>query len=368
MENTQLTTETLSLMTLGALPGVGLKTLRTILIRYDSAMAALEALAQGADVCACSAEDLAEARRWAEAEMAYCEAHAVRILTLTDADYPARLRACADAPPYLFYRGAARLNAKYVVAIVGTRNITEYGKDLCRHLCQDLADFSPDVLVLSGLAYGVDIHAHRQALEANLPTVGVLAHGLDRLYPSAHRTTAIAMLNKGGLLTEYPRLTVPDKGRFLQRNRIVAGMADVVVVVESGIRGGALATARLARQYERPVYAFPGRANDEMSAGCNALLRDGRAKLITSAQDLLADWLGASMRGQGEATAPDLFAGLGADEERLVAVLRQHDARTLDQLAAATGMDHSLAASLLFDLNMRELVKTLPGGAYRLVR
>ena len=249
MENTQLTTETLSLMTLGALHGVGLKTLRTILTRYDSAMAALEALAQGADVCACSAEDLAEARRWAEAEMAYCEAHAVRILTLTDADYPARLRACADAPPYLFYRGAANLNAKYVVAVVGTRHITEYGKDLCRHLCRDLAAFAPDVLVLSGLAYGVDIHAHRQALEANLPTVGVLAHGLDRLYPSAHRTTAIAMLNKGGLLTEYPRLTVPDKGRFLQRNRIVAGMADVVVVVESGVRGGALATARLARQY-----------------------------------------------------------------------------------------------------------------------
>ena len=161
MENTQLTTETLSLMTLGALPGVGLKTLRTILTHYDSAMAALEALAQGADVCACSAEDLAEARRWAEAEMAYCEAHAVRILTLTDADYPARLRACADAPPYLFYRGAARLNAKYVVAIVGTRNITEYGKDLCRHLCRDLAAFAPDVLVLSGLAYGVDVHAHR---------------------------------------------------------------------------------------------------------------------------------------------------------------------------------------------------------------
>ena len=245
MENTQPTTETLNLMTLGALPGVGLKTLRTILARYKSATAALEAFARGAEVCACSAENLAEARQWAEAEMAYCEAHAVRILTMADADYPARLRTCDDAPPYLFYRGVANLNAKYVVAVVGTRHITEYGKDLCRHLCQDLADFSPDVLVLSGLAYGVDVHAHRQALAANLPTVGVLAHGLDRLYPSAHRTTAVEMLNKGGLLTEYPRLTVPEKGRFLQRNRIVAGMADVVVVVESGIRGVTTSAHRL---------------------------------------------------------------------------------------------------------------------------
>ena len=368
MENTQPTTETLSLMTLGALPGVGLKTLRTILARYKSAMAALEAFARGAEVCACSAEDLVEARQWAEAEMAYCEAHAVRILTMADADYPARLRACDDAPPYLFYRGAANLNAKYVVAVVGTRNITEYGKDLCRHLCRDLADFSPDVLVLSGLAYGVDVHAHRQALEANLPTVGVLAHGLDRLYPSAHRTTAIAMLNKGGLLTEYPRLTVPEKGRFLQRNRIVAGMADVVVVVESGIRGGALATARLARQYERPVYAFSGRASDEMSAGCNALLRDGRAKLITSAEDLLSDWLGVKAKAQEASPATDLFADLTRNEQKLIAVLKQHDCRTLDQLAADADLDHSVVASLLFDLNMRGFVKALPGGAYRLMR
>ena len=360
MENTQPTTETLSLMTLGALPGVGLKTLRIILARYDSATAALEAFARGAEVCTCSAENLAEARQWAEAETAYCEAHAVRILTMADADYPARLRICDDAPPYLFYRGVANLNAKYVVAVVGTRNITEYGKDLCRHLCRDLADFSPDVLVLSGLAYGVDVHAHRQALEANLPTVGVLAHGLDRLYPSAHRTTAITMLNKGGLLTEYPRLTVP--------NRIVAGMADVVVVVESGIRGGALATARLARQYERPVYAFPGRASDEMSAGCNALLRDGRAKLITSAEDLLSDWLGVKAKAQEASSATDLFADLTRNEQKLIAVLKQHDCRTLDQLAAEADLDHSVVASLLFDLNMRGLVKTLPGGAYRLVR
>ena len=176
------------------------------------------------------------------------------------------------------------------------------------------------------------------------------------------------MLNKGGLLTEYPRLTVPEKGRFLQRNRIVAGMADVVVVVESGIRGGALATARLARQYERPVYAFSGRASDEMSAGCNALLRDGRAKLITSAKDLLSDWLGVKVKAQEASPATDLFADLTRNEQKLIAVLKQYDCRTLDQLAADADLAHTEVSTLLFDLNMRGLVKTLPGGTYRLMR
>lgn len=203
--------------------------------------------------------DWTEVLNWAEKELEFCEKNRIKVFLRHDEDYPARLNECDDAPLVFYYRGNANLNARHVISIVGTRRITEYGRTVCQTFLRDLQALSPECLVVSGLAYGVDIHAHRACLEAGLPTVGILAHGLDRIYPALHRTTAAQMLNHGGLLTEYPTMTIPDKGNFIRRNRIVAGLSEATVVVESAEHGGALVTANLAVGYNRDVFAFPGR-------------------------------------------------------------------------------------------------------------
>ena len=179
------------------------------------------------------------------------------------------------------------MNALHIINMVGTRHATDYGTQLCTTFLRDLKTLCPDVLVVSGLAYGIDINAHRSALDNDLPTVGVLAHGLDRIYPSLHRKTAVEMLDKGGLLTEFPVGTTPDKHNFISRNRIVAGMCDATIVVESAAKGGSLITAELAESYHRDCFAFPGRVTDEYSKGCNQLIRDSKASLLLSAEDLV---------------------------------------------------------------------------------
>lgn len=223
----------------------------------------------------------------AEKELDFCEKNHIHCLTFHDQDYPSRLRECADAPLALFFRGNANLNALHIVSVVGTRQATPYGQDLCLRLIDDLHQLCPDVLVVSGLAYGIDIHAHRAALQHQLKTVGVLAHGLDRIYPAEHRKTAVHMLEQGGLLTEFMSRTTPDRQNFIRRNRIVAGMSDATIVVESAAKGGALITAELANEYHRDCFAFPGRCTDPYSAGCNLLIRNNQATLVTSAEDIV---------------------------------------------------------------------------------
>src|SRR5215217_203962 len=198
-----------------------------------------------------------DALRKAEAEMRFIEKQGIDVLFYTDAEYPKRLKNCVDSPVLLYNKGKANLNNARVVSIVGTRNITEYGRDLCKQLVEELRQY--DVLIVSGLALGVDVAAHKECLKHSVPTVGVVGHGLDRLYPSANSSTADKMLENGGLLSEYPSGTKPDRENFPQRNRIVAGMADVTVVIEAGIKGGALITAEIANSYNRDVFAFPGR-------------------------------------------------------------------------------------------------------------
>ncbi len=302
----------------------------------------------------------------AEEELAFCDKKGIRVLPLTDAAYSARLRETPDAPTVIYYQGTANLNAPHVLAIVGTRHITEYGRDVVRRLTADLGRLVPDSLVVSGLAYGVDVHAHRGALEAGLPTLGVLAHGRDRLYPAAHRETARQMLGRGGLVTEYPSGTRPVRGNFLQRNRIIAGLADATVVIESARRGGALTTARLAQEYDRDVFAFPGRTTDTYSEGCNALIRSCRAALVTSAEDILAA-LGWESAAPPDAAQPTLFPRLMPDEQCAYDALRDHAQRTAHDVAAATGLPIGRATSALFALEMKGLARTLPGGAYRLL-
>ncbi|MBR1733787.1 MAG: DNA-processing protein DprA [Alloprevotella sp.] len=301
----------------------------------------------------------AEALRWAEEEIAFCEENRIRVLCMNDPDYPERLRQCADAPLVLFYRGTADLNARHIVSVVGTRRITEYGRDLCRHFTEDLARLVPDAIIASGLAYGVDIHAHRGALQQGLETVGVLAHGFDRIYPAHHRDTAAQMACQGGLLTEYPIRTAPDKGNFVRRNRIVAGLSEATIIVESATKGGALITASLAQDYNRDVYAFPGRASDPYSAGCNALIRANGAGLITSAEDfaLAQGWITAREKDREAPVQRELFPELSDEERRLVEALHEADKKTISQLVAETSLPFNRTNALLLGLELKGILK-----------
>ena len=303
-----------------------------------------------------------------EAELTYARAHGISVLTLGDAAYPARLAEAPDAPLVLYALGHCDFNVRHVVSIVGTRRCTDYGRELCRHLAADLQRALPSTLVVSGLAYGIDIAAHRACLDSGLPTAAVLAHGLDQIYPRLHRPIAIEMLRTGGLLTEYMSQTRPDKLNFVQRNRIVAAMADATVVVESAARGGSLITASLAFGYSREVFTFPGRTTDAASAGCNQLIRSQRAALVTSAADIIS-----AMQWDADTTtaaAPrqqELFPNLTPDEAALADALRRHSGEcALQPLAVALEWPVSRVMATAFTLEMKGVVAPQPGSSYRL--
>ena len=303
----------------------------------------------------------------AEQEMAFAEKNRIRLLTRDDTDYPARLRECLDAPTLLYYRGSADLNCRHIVSMVGTRKATEYGRSFCQRFIRDLAQSCPDVLVVSGLAYGIDISSHRQALANGLQTIGVLAHGLDQIYPRMHRQTAVEMLHQGGLLTEYMSQTVPDKVNFVARNRIVAGMADAIIVVESAESGGSLITARIATDYNRDVFAVPGRIGDVASAGCNHLIRDNRACLLESAEDFVETMGWATQKKEKSPVQRELFPELSPDEMVIFRALQGSDGKHLNLLTVETNLPIGRLSSLLFDMEMRGIVRLLSGGTYRLV-
>ena len=308
--------------------------------------------------------------RRAEEEMAFANAHQVRVLHPACADYPRRLLECDDAPLVLYYRGTADLNQTRVLNIVGTRHATPYGEDLIRQFVADLRQWCSQVLVVSGLAYGVDICAHRQALQQGFETVGVLAHGLDDLYPSRHRDTARQMVGQGGLLTEFMTHTNADKINFVRRNRIVAGMSDACVLVESAARGGGLITAEIARGYSRDVFAFPGRVGDYYSEGCNNLIRDNGATLITSAHDFVCQmgWENDARLSTAhqQGIERQLFPELSPDEQKVVDTLRQHNDLQVNMLATQSGLSLAKLTSVLFELEMKGVVRTLAGGIYHL--
>ena len=310
----------------------------------------------------------ADALKRAEEEVKFCEKGNIRILALNDEDYPARLKETADPPLALFFLGNANLNAPRIISIVGTRKITEYGKSICQNFLPELKRTNPDTLIVSGLAYGVDIHAHRASLESNLPTVGILAHGLDMIYPSLHRDTARKMLAQGGLLTEYFSGTKPDKGNFVRRNRIVAGMSEATVVIESADRGGALITANIARDYDREVFAFPGRINDPYSAGCNKLIADQKAALITCAKDMTMalNWPDTSSAQQPRELS--LFPEFTDEEARVCLALKgSMEGVHINKLVVDLNIPVGNLTALLFELEMKGVVKPLVGGRYKLL-
>ena len=303
----------------------------------------------------------------AAAEMEFITKNNIRVLTMQDDDYPARLRECPDAPIILYYKGEADLNQRHIINIVGTRHCTSYGQDLVRRFITDLRQLCPDVLIVSGLAYGIDICAHRHALEMGFETVGVLAHGLDQIYPPHHRDTAVEMVKHGGLLTEYVSQTQALPNNFRQRNRIVAGISDATVLVESAIKGGGLITCRIAQEYGRDVFAFPGAVGMPYSEGCNKMIRNNTAALITSAQDLMESMGWQTLKQQPEAVERELFPDLSPEEKAVVTLLQQTNDLQLNIISVKTNIPIGQLTALLFSLEMKGVVKSLAGGTYHLL-
>ena len=292
-------------------------------------------------------------------------------MPLADDSYPARLRECPDAPIIIYYKGTADLNQKHVINIVGTRHCTTYGQDLVRRFITQLKELCPQVLIVSGLAYGIDICAHRQALASDLETVGVLAHGLEKIYPTQHRDTAAQMIRQGGLLTEYVSYSHMDKSNFVRRNRIVAGMTDATILVESGTKGGGLITCGIARDYNRDVFAFPGAVGAPYSEGCNNLIRDNGAALITSAEDFVKamGWETDQQlrQAQQQGIERQLFPELTPEEQTIVNALRQCNDQQINLLSVKSGIAIGPLTALLFSLEMKGVVKPYSGGTYHLL-
>ena len=313
-----------------------------------------------------------EARRRAEVELEYDLRYGIQPLCLNDEHYPQRLKECDDAPLMLFYKGNANLNQQRIINIVGTRHCTPYGEDIIRHFITELKQLSPRVLIVSGLAYGVDINAHRQALANGYETVAVLAHGLDDLYPSRHRETAIRMIEQGGLITEFLTQTNADKINFVRRNRIVAGMSDACILIESAAKGGGLITTGISQAYGRDVFAFPGRIGDTYSEGCNNLIRHNGAGLITSASDFVQDmgWQDDTilMKAHQQGIERSLFPELSAEEQAVVNVLTRNNDLQINMISTQSGIDIGKLTALLFTLEMKGILRTLAGGMYHLLK
>jgi len=305
----------------------------------------------------------------AEQEYEFIRKNRISCLSFHDEAYPSRLRECEDAPVVLFFKGNADLNSRHILNMVGTRNATDYGTQICASFLRDLKALCPDVLVVSGLAYGIDIHAHREALANELPTVGVLAHGLDRIYPHVHRKTAVDMLEKGGLLTEFLSGTNPDRHNFISRNRIVAGMCDATIVIESAEKGGSLITAELAEGYHRDCFAFPGRMSDEYSKGCNRLIRDNKASLLLSAEDFVQamGWNIPMTLSEKVSVQRSLFIELSEEEQKIVAILEKLGNLQINSLVVEADIPVNKMTALLFELEMKGVIRVLAGGMYQLL-
>lgn len=316
-------------------------------------------------------KDVSEAMRRAEQEMKFDEDHNIQPLVIGDDNYPERLRRCDDAPLVLYYRGTANLNHRHIISIVGTRHCTIYGQDIIRRFTADMKSLCPDTIIISGLAYGVDINAHRQALTNGMETVGMLAHGLDYLYPTAHRETATEMLRQGGLATEFMTGTNADKMNFVRRNRIVAGLADATIVVESASKGGSLITANLASDYNRDVFAFPGNVGAPYSMGTNNLIRDNKATLITSAEDFvnLMGWTNDNqlLKAKKNGIERQLFPELNDNEKKIASLLANNNNMQISVISMRSGLTIPTISAALLNMEMQGIVRQMAGGIYHLI-
>ena len=299
-----------------------------------------------------------------ENEVNFIEKYKITPLFITDKNYPQRLLNCYDSPTLLFYKGNTDLNASKIVSIVGTRNHTDYGKLICEKLVEEL--HNEQILILSGLAYGIDTIAHKASLKHNLPTVGVLAHGLDRIYPAQNKAMAKQMVEHGGLLTEFVSETIPDRQNFPKRNRIVAGMCDALIVIESSKKGGSLITAELANGYNKDVFAIPGKITDSKSEGCNYLIKNNKASLILGGADLLEMMNWKPLNKPAQNKQRELFIEFTADERIVVDILQQQENIQIDQLYLKSGLSSSAMAAALLMLEMQGIVVSMPGKVYKI--
>jgi len=297
-------------------------------------------------------------------EIKFIDANDITPLFYFDENYPKRLKHCSDSPIMLYQKGTINFNTPKVISIVGTRKATHYGKKICEKLIEDLAPYN--VSIISGLAYGIDIIAHKAAIDNNLPTAAVLAHGLDQLYPALHKSVAEKMLMNGALLSDFTSKTKPNKENFPSRNRIVAGIADATVVIESGAKGGSLITADIASSYNRDVFAFPGRVEDEFSVGCNNLIKTNKAALIQSAADIIFMMGWEAKKDKKIVKQKTLFFDLNEEEKIIVALLKEKEKINIDDLCFTTQLSMSKIAALLLNLEFSGLIQSLPGKMYQL--
>ncbi len=301
----------------------------------------------------------------AEAEIKFIDKYKIKTFFLTDKDYPQRLLNCYDSPTLLFYKGNADLNAAKIIAIVGTRNYTDYGKNFTEQLVADLA--GEDIIITSGLALGIDSFAHKSAIKNKLPTVAVVGHGLDKIYPALHTSLAKEIIKEdGGLLSEFFSGTKPDKHNFPLRNRIVAGLCSATIVVETNVKGGSMITAKLADAYNRDVFAVPGRTTDNKSTGCNYLIKNNKAILLTDADQLL-EVLGWSNKKQKQKKQRELFIELSDNEKIILRLLQEKESMSIDEINTRSTITSSAVAAAILDLELQNVVASMPGKMYKLV-
>ncbi len=301
----------------------------------------------------------------AEKELEFIQKYKIDVRFYTDKNYPRRLKPCPDAPIVIYSKGNMNLDEQRIVSIVGTRNATDYGKMICEQLIQGFAERNHPMLVVSGLAYGIDIHSHKMALKYNVPTIGIVGHGLDKIYPSLHADTARKMLENGGLVSDFPSGTKIDPPNFIRRNRIIAGLADATIVVESAEKGGALITAEIASSYNRDVFAFPGRVDETYSRGCNRLIRLNGASLIQDIDDL-EYFMGWETTEKEKAVQSVLFLDLTPDEEKVVELLKNEGELFIDQMSSELKMPGSKVSALLLNMEFKNIISAMPGKMYKL--
>jgi DNA processing protein len=302
----------------------------------------------------------------AEKEADYVTKNNVKVFFYLDNDYPFRLKQCEDSPVTFYYKGCCDLNASRILSVVGTRNATIRGKEICDRIIGDLASGNPDLIIVSGLAYGIDIAAHKSAIDKNLKTIGVLAHGFKTTYPSVHRSIAQEIAGKGALISDFISDALPERNNFLKRNRIIAGLSDATLVVESGIKGGALITADIAGSYNRDVFAVPGRPGDQWSAGCNSLIKNNKAALIESHVDIefFLDWKPA---GAVTPVQKTLFNELDESEKSIFEILTLNGEMNIDNLCRIVNIPVYKLSAILLQMEFNGIIKCYPGNLYHIV-
>ncbi|MGC9343827.1 MAG: DNA-processing protein DprA [Bacteroidales bacterium] len=361
------------LVALTMIPSIGPQTARKLIIYTGSAEAVFREKRQALQKIPGIGQTLAQRTsssnliNRAEKELLFCKKNNINILDYFSDSYPARLKNCTDAPLLLLYRGEYCFSSTKVISMVGTRRASAYGTDICNQLIEDIAEFYPECVIVSGLAYGIDYQSHLAAVKNNLKTIAVMGHGLHTIYPGQHKNLAFKILKSGCICTDFFSDMNPERNNFIKRNRIIAGLADATLVIESGLKGGALITADIAGSYNRDVFTFPGRVGDEKSLGCNSLIKHNRAGLIEGLKDL-EYFMGWERGNQNPAPRQKiLFTELSEEEEMVIEILKDEDKISLDSLGLKLNWPISKLSSILLNLEFEGIIRTYPGNYYKLV-